>query len=89
MAEVIHRYIRRGEPLPEPSKEQKEREESDARFAAARAKKEEALATLREAEVLRKRRELISRDTATKQASSLCQLSSPASSMCRTSIKPG
>ena len=71
MAEVYHRYIRRGEPLPQPTKERKEREESDARFAAARAEKEEALATLRQAEVLRKRGELISRDEAQREAAFL------------------
>src|SRR5262245_12478490 len=71
MAEVIHRYIRRGESLTQPTNERKERTKSDARFAASRAEKEEALATLRQAEVLRKRHELISTNTAVKQASFL------------------
>jgi hypothetical protein len=67
MAEVIHRYVRRGEPIPEPTKAQREREESDARFAEARARKETALATLREAELLRKRGELIARKSVIQQ----------------------
>ena len=71
MAEVIHRYLRKGEPLPQPTKEQLEREESNARFAAARARKEEALATLREAESKRRQGELIEKATAIRQASFL------------------
>ena len=71
MAEVYHRYIRRGEKTPEPTQEQRDREESNARFAAARARKESALADLREAESKRRAGELIEKATATRQASFL------------------
>jgi hypothetical protein len=71
MAEVYHKYVRAGEKVPPPSKEQKGREESNARFAAARARKEEALATLREAEAKKRDGELIERAEALKQATFL------------------
>ena len=71
MAEVYHKYVRAGEEVPAPSKEQKRREESNARFAAARARKEEALANLREAEAKKRDGELIEKATAIHQASFL------------------
>ena len=55
MAEVYHNYVRAGETVPPPTKEQIARGESNAKFAAARARKETALAELREAEARRVR----------------------------------
>jgi hypothetical protein len=71
MAEVIHRYVRRGEPIPEPTEEQKNRRASDAKFAEARARKETALAELRESELRRRKGELIEKNVAVMQASFL------------------
>jgi hypothetical protein len=65
------RYFGKGDEPPKRSKEQQEREANEAKLSAARAREREAIATLREADVLRKRHELISRDTAMKQASFL------------------
>jgi hypothetical protein len=59
MAEI--RYIGKNGQPPKPRKptaEQKEREGSDARLAAAKAKEREAIAALREMEYKRKRGEL-------------------------------
>jgi hypothetical protein len=61
MAEVIHRYLGKNGAPPKPRKltaEQKERESADARLAAAKAREREAIATLRETELARKRGEL-------------------------------
>jgi type IV secretory pathway VirB10-like protein len=60
MAEI--RYIGKngGPPKPrKPTAEQKEREASDARLASAKAREREAIATLRETELARKRGELV------------------------------
>ena len=60
MAEI--RYIgKNGAPpkSPKPTAEQKEREASDARLQAAKAREREAIATLRETELARKRGELV------------------------------
>jgi hypothetical protein len=62
MAQVYHKYVRAGEKIPEPAKEQRDRDESDAKFSAARARKEEALADLREAEWKRRSGALDDRD---------------------------
>ena len=59
MAEI--RYFGKDGGPPKPRKltaEQKEREASDARLAAAKAREREAIATLRETELARKRGEL-------------------------------
>jgi hypothetical protein len=58
MPEVIHRYIGKDGKIPKPTVEQKERQGSDARLAAAKAREREAIAALREAELARKRGEL-------------------------------
>jgi hypothetical protein len=71
MAQVYHKYVRAGEKILEPAKEQRDRDESDAKFSAARARKEEALADLREAEWKRRSGELIERRTAIHQATFL------------------
>ena len=71
MAEVYHKYVRAGEKVPKPTKEQRDRDESDAKFSAARARKEEALADLREAESKRRAGELIERRMAIHQATFL------------------
>ena len=71
MAQVYHKYVRAGEKIPEPAKEQRDRDESDAKFSAARARKEGALADLREAESKKRQGELIERRTAIHQATFL------------------
>lgn len=61
MAQVFHRYLGKNGKIPKPPKptaEQKERQGSDARLQAAKARKEEALAAIRETELARKRGEL-------------------------------
>jgi hypothetical protein len=62
------RYFGKGDEPPKRSKEQQEREANEAKLSAARAREREAIATLREADVLQKRSELISRDEAQRQA---------------------
>ena len=49
MAEVIHKYIGKGEPS-KPTPKQEERDAAKAKLVAARARKEEALAIKRENE---------------------------------------
>ncbi len=71
MAEVYSQIPSSGRKTPEPTKEQIEREESNAKFAAARARKETALAELREAESKRRAGELIEKSVAVRQASYL------------------
>jgi hypothetical protein len=71
MASVYHKYLRKGEAVPPPSKEQLEREESAAQLIRERTRKERALADLREAEFRRKRGQLIERCEAVHQASFL------------------
>ena len=65
------RYFGKGDEPPKRSKEQQEREANEAKLSAARAREREAIATLREADVLQKRSELISRDEAQRQAAFL------------------
>jgi hypothetical protein len=69
MADVYHHYLGRDGKLPKPSAAQLDRETSRAELVAAQARERIAKAILAEAEVMRKRRELISRDTAVKQSS--------------------
>ena len=71
MAEVYHKYVRAGETVPPPTKEQIARGESNAKFAAARARKETALAELREAEAKKRNGELIERRKVIHQAAFL------------------
>ena len=59
MAEVIHRYLGNDGKIPKLTAEQKERQGSDARLQAAKAREREAIAALREAELARKRGELV------------------------------
>jgi hypothetical protein len=62
MAEVIHRYVGKNGPLPKPRQltaEQKDRQASDARLQAAKAREREAVAALRETELARKRGDLV------------------------------
>ena len=63
MAQVFHRYLGKNGKIPKPPKPtaaQKERQGSDARLQAAKARKEEALAAIRETELARKHGELFS-----------------------------
>jgi hypothetical protein len=71
MAEVYHKYVRAGEKVPAPTKKQQERDESNAKFAEARARKETALANLREFESKKRDGELIEKAKAVHQASFL------------------
>ena len=71
MAEVYHKYVRAGETVPPPTKEQLDREESHAKYTAARARKETALAELRESEAKKRSGELIEKSIAVRQASFL------------------
>ena len=72
MAEVIHRYLGKDGKLPKPTAEQKEREVSDARLQAAKAREREAIAALREAELARKRGELVETAAVTREAQDVC-----------------
>ena len=72
MAEVIHRYLGKNGKPPEPTAEQKEREASDARLSAAKAREREAIAALREAELARKRGELVETSVVTREAQDVC-----------------
>ena len=69
MAEVIHKYIGKGEPSKPPTPEQEARDAAKAKLIAARARKEEALAIKRENEAREHRGELIARPAALRQAS--------------------
>jgi hypothetical protein len=73
MAEI--RYIgKNGEP-PKPRQltaEQKEREASDARLAAAKAREREAIAALRETELARKRGELLEKKAVVRYVAYAC-----------------
>lgn len=68
MAEVFHRYLGKDGKIPEPTAEQKEREVSDARLQAAKAREREAIATLRETELARRREELMETAVFTREA---------------------
>jgi hypothetical protein len=59
MAEVFHRYLGKNGKIPKLTAEQKEREASDARLQAAKAREREAIAALREAELDLKRGKLV------------------------------
>jgi hypothetical protein len=80
MAEVLHRYIPAEKKPPQPpSPEQREVErlkaeklEADRRFVEEKTRQTTVQRTLNEAELLRKRGELIYRDEAVRQASYLC-----------------
>ena len=72
MAEVIHRYLGKDGKTPEPTAEQKERQGSDARLSAAKAREREAIAALREAELARKRGELVETAVVTREAQDVC-----------------
>ena len=72
MAEVIHRYLGKDGKIPEPTAEQKERQGSDVRLSAAKAREREAIAALREAELARKRGELVETAVVTREAQDVC-----------------
>jgi phage terminase Nu1 subunit (DNA packaging protein) len=72
MAEVYHRYLGKNGKIPEPTAEQKKREASDARLSAAKAREREAIAALREAELARKRGELVETAIVTREAQDVC-----------------
>ena len=72
MAEVIHRYLGKDGKIPEPTAGQKEREASNARLDAAKAREREAIAALREAELARKRGELVETAVVTREAQDVC-----------------
>jgi hypothetical protein len=69
MTDVFHHYVGRDGKRPKPSVAQIDRENSRAELVAAQVRERIAKAILAEAEVARKRGELISRDTAVKQSS--------------------
>ena len=74
MSEVVHRYIGKGQSVPKPAKESKEKVEArrwDAEFRKQRAEHERLKRTEREANLARMRGELISRDEAQRQAAFL------------------
>ena len=97
MAEVIHRYLGKDGKIPEPTAEQKERQGSDARLQAAKAREREAIAALREAELDLKRGKLVETAAVTREAQDvnivirsrllLCRPSSLASASARASTR--
>jgi hypothetical protein len=72
MAEVIHRYLGKDGKIPKPTAEQKERQGSQARLDAAKAREREAIAALREAELARKRGELVETAVVAREAQDVC-----------------
>src|SRR5258705_4390556 len=73
MAEVIHRYVGRGDDVParEKSKSEQEREQLDAEWRRKRIAAESAKQRLHEAKLMTMRGELISRQHVTKQTTFL------------------
>jgi hypothetical protein len=73
MAEVIHRYVGRGDDVPprEKSKSEQEREQLDAEWRRKRISAETAKQKLHESKLLAMKGELISKKHVTKQASFL------------------
>jgi hypothetical protein len=74
MAEVIHRYVGRGDAIVAPreqSKSEQEREQLDAEWKRKRIAAESAKQRLHEARMLAMKGELISRRHVTKQTSFL------------------